>query len=52
MANRKPESNPVERDADEPHVDPYAPSAPNYAERHRVTSYEILPGLIREDIGG
>lgn len=52
MSKRKAANNPTVRDADEPHVDPYSPTSPNYAERHRVTRYEILPGLMREDIGG
>ena len=43
----------VDLDAtDEAYEDPYAPTSPGYAERHKVTRYEILPGLFREDIGG
>ena len=34
-----------------PYRDPYAPSSPDYAERHRTTSYEIAPGIVRTDIG-
>lgn len=52
MNARTPRSKPVEREIDEVYEDPYAPSSPGYAERHRVTRFEILPGLFREDIGG
>ena len=42
VPNRKP---------DTPMPDPYAPSSPAYAERHRETVREIAPGLTRVDIG-
>lgn len=32
-------------------ADPYKPSSPGYAERHRETSLDIGNGLVRIDIG-
>ncbi len=37
--------------ASTPYRDPYASTAPDCAERHRTVSYEIMPGLVRTDIG-
>lgn len=52
MADRKVKTDPLMVDQGEAQEDPYAPTSPDYAERHQVTRYEILPGLFREDIGG
>lgn len=32
-------------------VDPYRPSAPDHAQRNRLTETEIAPGMIRIDLG-
>lgn len=34
-----------------PHPDPYSPSSPGYAERHRLTETEVSPGMIMVSLG-
>ena len=46
MRNPKPADHPTVRDADEPHVDPYSPTSPGYAERHRVLPVQVTPGEV------
>ncbi|WP_161808719.1 hypothetical protein [Tsuneonella troitsensis] len=53
MRGRKPRViSALRDDRDEPYVDPHDPKSPGFAERNRVTRYEIMPGIFREDIGG
>lgn len=42
---------PAKRYDSRPYVDPNSPSSPGYSERHRRKVTEVMPGMLRIDIG-
>ena len=52
MRGRKPKGFGLpNRKSERSYVDMNQPGSPDYADRHRKTSREIMPGMTRIDIG-